>query len=249
MRILIVDDEAPARLELRRLLSPHPSIDSIGEAANVGCALEQTALHRPDLVFLDIHLRGETGFDYLARLPDFPATPRIVFLTAHDNYAIRAFECNALDYLLKPVAPERLAKSLARVTSLTASQAAPAALATPAPPLPAAPATENDVVFVKAGSAVRFIPWLEIHAITADGNYTHLHLSCGDRLIVLRPLKEWLLLAPAGRFVQVHRSAVVQRRVIAEIQTVREKKRTLILLCGRQIPVGRDYFSALNESA
>ncbi|HWL54397.1 MAG TPA: LytTR family DNA-binding domain-containing protein [Chthoniobacteraceae bacterium] len=231
MKTLIVDDEAPARLELRRLLSVHPGVDLVGEAASVGAALEQTALHRPELVFLDVHLRGESGFDYVARLPEGGATPRVIFLTAHDRYALRAFECNALDYLLKPVHPDRLASSLKRLAS---------------PALPSAPVTEDDVVFVKAGSAARFIPWRDIHAITADGNYTHLHLCGGDRLIVLRPLKQWLPLAPADRFLRVHRSTIVQRRAVAELRTTGEKKRVLILTCGREMPVGREYFAGLN---
>jgi len=231
MKTLIVDDEAPARLELRRLLSLHPSIGVIGEAGNLRDALEATALHRPDLVFLDVHLRGESGFDYLAGLPDQGDAPRVIFLTAHDRYAIRAFECNALDYLLKPVHPDRLALSLKRLTP---------------PALPSTPVTEDDVVFVKAGSTARFIAWRDIHAITADGNYTHLHLSGGDQLIILRPLKKWLPIAPVDRFLRVHRSAIVQRRAMAEIRTTGEKKRMLILICGREIPVGREYFAALN---
>lgn len=233
MKALIVDDEAPARLELLRLLELHPEVFPVGEAANVTTALELTALHHPDLVFLDIHLRGESGFDYLARLPDAPLSPRIIFVTAYDHYAIRAFECNALDYLLKPIEPERLAQSLRRV-------------APPRPP--AAPVTENDVVFVKLGAATRFVPWVKIHAITANGNYTQVHLANGEQLMVLRSLKEWLLLAPPGRFIRVHRSTIVQLRAIREIENVGEKKRLITLLCKRQIVVGREYFASLNVS-
>jgi len=232
MKVLIVDDEAPARLELRRLLSLHPEVTLAEEAANLSDALAQTARHRPDLVFLDIHLRHENGFDYLARLPQPPPAPRIVFVTAHDRYAIRAFECNALDYLLKPVHPERLAESLRRLP----------------PPPPSRPATGEDPVFVKAGSTARFIPWNEIHAIRASGNYTRLLLADGTRLIVLRPLREWLHLAPEGHFLQSHRSALVQRRAILEIRTLGEKKRRLLLPHGREIPVGREYAAALRQA-
>ncbi len=232
MRTLIVDDEAPARLELRRLLSLHPEVILVGEAANIRSALEQTEEHRPDLVFLDVHLRGESGFDYIAGLPEHRPAPRIIFLTAHDRYAIRAFECNALDYLLKPVAPDRLANSLTRLAPSVS---------------PPAEVMEDDMAFIKAGSSARLVPWADIHAITADGNYTHVHLAGGERLIVLRPLKEWLPLAPAGRFIQVHRSAIVQQRVIAEVRTLGEKKRRLTLICKREIPVGREYFGALNR--
>jgi len=232
MKTLIVDDEAPARLELRRLLSLHPEVIIAGEAADLPGALAQSALHRPDLVFLDIRLRHESGFDYLARLPAHLPVPRVIFVTAHDRYAIRAFECNALDYLLKPVHPDRLAESLRRFPGA----------------LPRPPATGDDPVFVKAGSTARFIPWNQIHAITADGNYTRLLLAEGTQLIVLRSLKEWLGLAPAGHFLQSHRSALVQCRVILELRTIGEKKRQLLLPHGREIPVGREYAAALRRA-
>ena len=113
MRCLIVDDEEPARRELRQLLSLHPEMEVVGEAADVDAALEATNRLSPEVVFLDIKLAGETGFDYVARLAE--PLPHIVFVTAYDRYAIRGFECNALDYLLKPVRPERLQETLSRL--------------------------------------------------------------------------------------------------------------------------------------
>src|SRR5688572_23628454 len=110
MRCLIVDDEAPARLEMRRLLSAHPGVEVVGEAGDVRTALELHSRLRPELIFLDIQLRGETGFDFVAAMGEGEA--RIVFVTAYDQHALRGFECNALDYLLKPVHPERLKSTL-----------------------------------------------------------------------------------------------------------------------------------------
>src|SRR5262245_40526447 len=104
MRALIVDDERLARVELRRLLAAHPEIDIAGEAANGPAALEAIAQSPPDVLFLDVQMPGLTGFDLLERLE---AVPQVIFTTAYDAYALKAFEVNALDYLMKPIAPVR----------------------------------------------------------------------------------------------------------------------------------------------
>lgn len=231
MKILIVDDEAPARIELRRLLSQCPEVSAVGEAASVGEALAVTEKLAPDVVLLDIRLGGQSGFDYIAAVGESPV--RIIFVTAFDRYAVRAFECNALDYLLKPVAPERLRESLSRVPV-----AQPAAVAT----------CEDDVVFVKAGSAVRFVPWSEIDCIRSNGNYTHLHLVDKTRPIVLRTLKQWLALAPVGHFVQVHRSAVVRQKAITQLCASGGRNHTVQLADGMEIAVGREYLGDLREA-
>ena len=106
MKALIVDDEPPARRELRRMLAGFPWIEIVGEAGNVDDAAEKVGALSPELLFLDIHMPGGSGFDLLARLEYLP---QVIFTTAHDAHAVRAFEVNALDYLLKPIDPERLA--------------------------------------------------------------------------------------------------------------------------------------------
>lgn len=113
LRCLIVDDEAPAREGMRKLLLAHERAVVVGEAAGVDDALRLMETSRPHVVFLDVQLRGETGFDLLALLPQPP--PRIVFVTAHDRYAAQAFRVPALDYLLKPVDPSHLAQALQKV--------------------------------------------------------------------------------------------------------------------------------------
>ena len=112
MTALIVDDERLARLELRRMLAAHPEVEVVGEARNGEEALDLVPKLAPDVVFLDIRMPGMTGFDLLERLED---VPQVIFTTAYDAYAIQAFEVNALDYLLKPIAPTRLAAALAKV--------------------------------------------------------------------------------------------------------------------------------------
>jgi DNA-binding NarL/FixJ family response regulator len=115
MRCLIVDDEELARQEMRRLLRSHPSMEVAGEAADVATAFQLAARFKPEVIFLDVELRGETGFDLVERLPD--PLPQIVFVTAYDRYAIQGFESNALDYLLKPVEAARLAETVRRLAS------------------------------------------------------------------------------------------------------------------------------------
>jgi two-component system LytT family response regulator len=112
MKALIVDDERLARTELRRLLTQHPEIEIAGEARNGEEALALAAQHAPDLLFLDIQMPQMSGFDVLDRLDDIP---QVIFTTAYDAYAIKAFEVNALDYLMKPIAPARLAAALAKI--------------------------------------------------------------------------------------------------------------------------------------
>lgn len=232
MKILIVDDETPARVEMRRLLSVHPECDIAGESADVAGALALTGELRPDLVFLDIRLAGESGFDYVARLGD--GAPRILFVTAYDRYAIRAFECNALDYLLKPVRPERLAEALRRARL--------------AGPPERRDADEADAVFIKAGAFAGLVPWRDVMAIVAEGNYTRVRLADGRELIVLKTLREWLALAPEGLFLQVHRSVLVRRSGIRELRQAGEKRHELVLGAGAPVPVGRVYATAVREA-
>ena len=112
MKALLIDDERLARVELRRLLASHPEIEIVGEARDVEEALDLIRRLAPDLLFLDIQMPGKTGFDLLESLEELP---QVIFTTAYDEYAIKAFEVNALDYLMKPIAPARLASALAKL--------------------------------------------------------------------------------------------------------------------------------------
>ncbi|MCX6594751.1 MAG: LytTR family DNA-binding domain-containing protein [Acidobacteria bacterium] len=176
MRALLIDDERLARLELRRLLAAHPTIEIVGEArdADEGEALI-TELN-PDLIFLDIQMPGRTGFDLLA---DLDRPPAVIFTTAYDEFALRAFEVSALDYLLKPVAPERLAAALEKATVARATTSAPPVL--PAP----------SQIFVKDGDHCWFVATDSIELLESEGNYTRLYFThSGERQrpLVLRSL-------------------------------------------------------------
>lgn len=230
MKVLVVDDEALARIELQRLLTEHPDVEVVGEAADVDAALALTVRFSPDVVFLDIQLAGESGFDYVGRLPEYG--PHIVFVTAYDRYAVRGFECNALDYLLKPVHPERLAEAIRRARLREVERRPP---------------NEDDMVFIKAGAIARFVPWKEVQCVTSDGNYSRVHLVDGTELIVLRALKSWLALAPEGMFLQVHRTTLVRVGAIFEMRQAGQKKHEIILHGGAVVRVGREFVTTLRE--
>jgi two-component system, LytTR family, response regulator len=174
MKALVVDDEALARRELRRLLSDHPWVEIVGEAANIEEAATKLEALAPELLFLDIQMPGGSGFDLLTRLDRIP---QVIFTTAHDQHAVRAFEVNALDYLLKPIEPERLSAALARVRSNSAPAVTPRG-------------EVLEQLFVQDGARCWFIPLREVRLLTAENNYVRLHWGklqplCGRPLITL----------------------------------------------------------------
>ena len=218
LRAVLVDDEPLARLELRRLLAAHPTVAVTGEAATLAEARTLLARGGYDLVFLDVQLRGGTGFE---ALDSIAADAHVVFVTAYDRYAVRAFDINALDYLLKPVTAARLSATLGR---LGAAAANPPGAAPAAPP--AARINADDRVFVKTGTSLRFVTVSTIAAIRSCENYTELHLVGGEKVMVLRSLKSWEESLPAESFLRVHRQALVnlahvRRLVRAEGDEVR----------------------------
>jgi len=163
---LIVDDERLARVELRRLLDAHPDIEIRGEASHVDEALSAIRDMKPDLVFLDIQMPGATGFDLLERIEGM--IPEIVFVTAYDEHALRAFEFNALDYLLKPIDPVRLSEALARARNSISHYADNRATSS-APTHKLGP---MDRVFLRDGDNCWLLPVTDIIMIESNGNYS-----------------------------------------------------------------------------
>jgi two-component system LytT family response regulator len=168
MKALIVDDEPLARRELRRLLTAFPWVQVVGEAADVDDALGQIDKLAPALVFLDVQMPGGTGFDLLAQLERLP---RVIFTTAYDHYAVKAFEVSAVDYLLKPIEPDRLAAALAKVQAKALS-----VMSSTLPPTEPASKQEAPLeqIFVRDGLRCWFVPLREVSVFTADGNYVRL---------------------------------------------------------------------------
>lgn len=166
MKALLIDDERLARSELRRLLSAVPEIKVVGEASNTKQAREQMAALKPDILFLDVQMPGETGIDFLQSLE--PPAPHVIFTTAYDEFAVKAFELNALDYLLKPVDPARLAAAVERLPGLKRAPRGKEAAGNLDP---------ADRVFVREGERCWFVEVGQIRLLESEGNYTRVHFG------------------------------------------------------------------------
>jgi two-component system LytT family response regulator len=178
IKAIIVDDERLARNELKKLLEQHPEIQIVDEASNVDEGVEKIDLLRPDLIFLDIQMPGKTGFDLLAEIEK---APRVIFTTAYDEFALKAFEVNALDYLLKPIDPVRLSDAIQKLrTEIELEQAS--LMGTNRGPL-----TEADQVFVKDGEKCWFVKLSEIRLFESVGNYAKVYFA-GNKPLILKSL-------------------------------------------------------------
>lgn len=173
MKALVVDDERLARSELRRLLAAFSDIELAGEAANASQARDQLAALQPELIFLDVQMPGESGMQLLESLD--PPVPHVIFTTAYDEFAVKAFELNALDYLLKPVDPVRLAAAIDKLRAKAGAATGETTAATrPAPRDRLAP---EDKVFVREGDHCWFVEVKSIRLLESEGNYTRVHFD------------------------------------------------------------------------
>lgn len=203
-RTIIVDDERLARIQLRDLLSQFETIKVIAEADSVPSGVKIVNDLQPELIFLDIQMPGESGFDLLQQINFLP---KIVFVTAFDQYAIRAFEVNALDYLLKPINPQRLAQAIARLgTELQESAET------------IKPLEYDDHLFIAVGNQADFIKVSSIVCIRADGVYSEVLTNDGRKLVLHKSLKQWLKQLPAKHFVQIHRSTVINLEDVNRVE-------------------------------
>jgi two-component system, LytTR family, response regulator len=209
-KAVIVDDERLARNKLRSLLAQHSQIRLMGEADSVDSAIEIIERTKPDVVFLDIHMPGKSGFELVNKIGQIGQIHRplkIIFVTAFDEYAIRAFEVNALDYLLKPVNPERLAKAIER-------------LATPptAPERSSRPVEYDDFLFLPFGDSSRFLRVREIKCIRAADVYSEIFTSSGEKTLILKPLSEWEERLPEKHFARIHRSTIINIELVERVE-------------------------------
>jgi two-component system LytT family response regulator len=224
MRALIVDDEPLARRELRRLLAALPSIQIVGEAGDIDEAREHIESLTPDVVFLDIQMPGGTGFDLLTTLD---TVPRIIFTTAYDRYAVKAFDVNALDYLLKPIEAERLA---AAVSKLEGAAVATNPQVTPEGPL--------EQLFVRDGPRCWFIPLREVSVFSAEGNYVRVqwgkeHPLLGRSLVTLESKLD------ARRFFRANRQQIINLDFIERVDLGLGGRLLVLLKDDREIEVSR----------
>ncbi|MBU3915664.1 LytTR family DNA-binding domain-containing protein [bacterium] len=212
LKAIIVDDEKFARDDLRYLLQDNPQINIIGEADGIDEAEKILASVTPDVVFLDIQLRGGIGFDLI---PFIRPETHIIFITAHNEYAVRAFEVNAIDYILKPITKKRLNASLDRLFPKAPSERKDEP--------EAQPFNSTDHIYLKTDEGHQFVFINDIIVIRAEGgNYSNIQLKDGRQLLVRRTLKEWQQLLPDPMFIRIHRSTLINT---SHIQHIKKEKR------------------------
>lgn len=232
-RAIIVDDEFLARAELKSQLEIFPQIQIIGEAADVNEAYELITSSKPDLVFLDIDLGVSSGFDLLEKID---TGFKVVFVTAHNEFAIRAFEVNALDYLLKPVWHDRLDNCIKKLGN---------------PFLEKLPENLDfhDQILVKIKSGSKFIKVNEITCIEACGDYSRIYSSKRNSGLVHHTMKRWLERLPSRVFIRVHKSFIVNTHLIENVNESVNNERTIrMIFPEKPIPVSRRYGSRINSS-
>jgi len=234
MRILIVDDERPARDKLRRMLVQEQGISAIEEARDGVEALEKVASFAPDAIFLDVQMPEVSGLEVAASLPQ-PA-PLVVFATAFDEYAVPAFDANAIDYLLKPFDATRLQRAMQRLRERLTAR--PSQVARP-PSLPGAPLQQ---LLVTERGGTRVVPVAEIQWLETADNYVALHTSQGAPL--LRQTLTDLLDSLGGDFVRCHRRAAVRLSLVEKI----DSQGWLVLRGGALVPLGRNNKAAIVEA-
>lgn len=209
LRVAIVEDEGPARHEMRRLLAAYEGVEVTGEASTRSAARGLLQRTRPDVVFLDIRLGHESGFDLL---DDVDTATAVVFVTAYDAHAVRAFEAGALDYLMKPVEPERLARTIERLMAWRAARESGTSAATRAPAF-----TSDRWIFLGAGEDCEFVAIEEIACIDADGKETVITTADGRTRTEARSLESWRDRLPAD-FLRIHRSTIVNLKHVERVE-------------------------------
>jgi two-component system, LytTR family, response regulator len=242
MKALIVDDERRARNEMRRLLEPYSWIQVVGEASNVSEAFEQIEQQTPDVVFLDIQMPKQDGFQLVTELSASKQNPKIIFTTAFDEFAIRAFEVNALDYLLKPIVPERLKQTMSRLKEVEGqgpdSGASKEGIGVPL--------READRVFLRDGGRCWFVSVKSIRLLESDGDYTRVHFDDQQPLIyrTVSSLEERL---PKDLFFRANRRQIINLGMIAAVTPWFSNTLKVTLKTGEEIEISRRSAKAFRQ--
>lgn len=248
IRALIVDDEQLARQRVRLLLGEEPDVEVIGESGDGFEAVDQIQATRPDLVFLDVQMPEMDGFEVLRRVPQ-PLLPVVIFTTAYDQHALRAFEVNALDYLLKPFKPTRFKQAVQRARDLIANKqvgdAARGLLAllgqTPPPRSGRGQLTR---LAVKTPGKVAFVELDQIQAIEAAGKYAVVHVGCSphgppENHVLRETMNSLESHLPAQQFLRISRSVIVNIDQIQELQPMFKGENLVVLKNGKTYPTTR----------
>lgn len=230
MRALVVDDERLARVEMRRLLSAHDDVEIVGEARDADEAERLLTELEPDVMFLDVQMPVCTGFELLERLSDVPL---VVFTTAYDRFALKAFEVSALDYLVKPVNPQRLAATLTRVRRQVAMEEGhPAALTQ---------------VFLKDGDRCWFVRLENVKLLESEGNYTRVFFG-RERPLILRSLASLEAKLDPTVFFRASRQHIINLRMIEQAETAVDGGLVVTLEGGLSVRISRRQSQRLREA-
>jgi two-component system, LytTR family, response regulator len=245
IRTVIVDDEAPARALLREYLGAEPDVELVAECSDGFEALKRIGQLTPELVLLDVQMPKLDGFEVLELLEHPPA---VVFVTAYDEHALRAFEVHAVDYVMKPVGRERLAEAIQRVRGRLAAASVrgpgPSALALGT--AARAPGRHLERVLIWDGANVTIIPLERVDWFEAQDDYVAVHTEGGTHLKT-QPLTELAAGLDPARFVRIHRSYVLNLDRLARLELYAKDSRVAILKDGRQLPVSRAGYARLRE--
>lgn len=238
MRVVIVDDEPLARARLREMLAEQPGVCVVAEADDGHAALHACAEHLPDLVLLDIVMPGIDGLETARHLAAFEPRPAVVFCTAFDAHALSAFDAAAIDYLVKPVRPERLSAALDRVRTFAAGRGQTVATR---------PARSRTHLCARMRGSLRLIPVEDVHYLQAEEKYVVVHHARGEDLIEesLKSLEDEF----GERFVRIHRNCLVARHEIVELKRAADGHVQAVLRHGKQpLEVSRRCVSILRET-
>jgi two-component system LytT family response regulator len=230
-KAIIIDDERLARNELKKLLSEYPEIEIVAEAANAAEGIQRIEELQPDLIFLDIQMPGKTGFEMLSELD---RAPHVIFTTAYDEYALRAFEVNALDYLLKPIEPKRLSDAIQKLEHIEEKEGEGNEI----PSTPRGALGEFDQVFVKDGERCWFVKLTDIRLFESVGNYAKVFFGPNKPLILksLNALEERL---DDHIFFRANRKHIVNLRMIEKVEPYFNGGLLLEIKGGEKIEVSR----------
>jgi two-component system LytT family response regulator len=246
--VVVIDDEPPARAKLVRFLAPLTEFHLVAEADSVESAVEAISEHRPELIYLDIQLGERSGFEVLEAMRG-TCSPHVVFTTAYSEYAVRAFEIQALDYLLKPFDRERFLRSMQRVREALTDpdrsdleeRVRRVLAAMPGRPVPVRQ------ILVRDKARAYFVPVESIERISAAGNYVEVHAG-GKTHLVREPLSKFVVQLNAEEFIRVHRSHVVRVSFILELHSMFSGDYELLLRNGERLPLSRRFKALLPAS-
>ena len=231
---IVIDDERLARKDIISLLSEFDTIEVLGEADNISSAIEQIKQHKPDVIFLDIQMSGESGFDLFEKIE---VRSKVIFVTAFDEYAFKAFEVNALDYLLKPVNPARLKDSIKRLFIENKVEETSEHML-----------SMDDQLFLLFNTHYRFLKINSIIYISSSGDYSEVHLTNGQQGLTSKPMHEWEERLPENNFIRIHRSTIINMDFILNIEKSQNNS-FHIFLKDIQTPfvISRRYSSAIKR--